>query len=80
MHGRSKPYFFAFSSEENPGSMTGHCVRIETQVLPASAVTEGTTFTILGADLDMDPRIRLLLLAAYRTVKGNPKLFPEAPK
>lgn len=60
MNQRSQPYFFAFETKTKPGYIIGHCVRFETVEI-SSAGFDQTVFTLLGADIENDPRIQKMV-------------------
>jgi hypothetical protein len=54
---RSQPYFFEFNFKAKPGRVICHCVRFETMDMDAGMHAK-TTFTLMGADYNVDKRIR----------------------
>jgi hypothetical protein len=76
MDQRSKPYFFAFETKSKPGKFIAHCVRFETVEIEADPF-DHTKFTILGADIETDPRVKQMISCAAGFKARNPEFFKD---
>lgn len=76
---RTQPYFFAFDTKSKPGKMIGHFVRFETIEIDARPGSAGldASFTLLGADVENDKRIRQMIVSAHAFKEKNPQFFPK---